>query len=333
MTFSEVQKSTRLLARFAWITLACNVAVIVWGAFVRATGSGAGCGEHWPLCNGTLVPRSPQAQTIIEFVHRITSGLVLVTVSSLTVWCWRRTSKGDCSRYSALMALVLVLNEAFLGALLVVFNKVAQDTSAARAVLLSLHFANTLLLLASLALTALWLSNGTRRLAINRDRRDVIVIAVGLLAALFMGVTGALAALGDTIFPATSLGSSLAQDFSSQSPFLLRLRMLHPALAITGGIYVLWAVLKTQAKRTPSSWLLPALIMVLMIQFVIGAVNVMLLAPVGVQLLHLLVADLFWIVLVLVSANLLFETVNSQPTKRRVPDSGGLETDWLRELS
>jgi heme a synthase len=123
-------RSRQLVARFAWLTLACNIAVILWGAYVRATGSGAGCGNRWPLCNGDVLPRTPQAQTVIEFTHRVTSGLAVLMVSSLLVWCWRRTSKGDWARYSCVAAVILLLNEALLGALLVVFDHVAHDRSA-----------------------------------------------------------------------------------------------------------------------------------------------------------------------------------------------------------
>src|ERR1700755_3310438 len=97
--------SVQTLGRFAWLTLAYNIAVIVWGAYVRATGSGAGCGNRWPLCNGTVLPRTPQAQTIIEFTHRLTSGMAILIVSALVVWCWRKTEKGDWARYSSAAAL------------------------------------------------------------------------------------------------------------------------------------------------------------------------------------------------------------------------------------
>jgi len=193
------------VARFAWLTLAYNVAVIVWGAFVRATGSGAGCGNHWPLCDGAILPRAPQLQTLIEFLHRVTSVLALVMAASLLVWCWRKTSKGDWPRYSAVLAVILLFNEALLGALLVVRNHVAQDRSAAHALLLCLHFGNTLLLLASLALTARWLSSDDRRFAVTAKLRELLTIGIGLVAVMSVGITGSLAALDDTIFPAASL--------------------------------------------------------------------------------------------------------------------------------
>src|ERR1700754_811182 len=106
--FSSSEIGRVSLARFAWFVVAYNVAVIVWGAYVRATGSGAGCGSHWPLCNGQFLPTTPQTQTVIEFTHRVTSGLSLMLVTILLIWCWRRTGKGDWPRYSALTAAVLL---------------------------------------------------------------------------------------------------------------------------------------------------------------------------------------------------------------------------------
>jgi heme A synthase len=151
------------LAHFAWFVVAYNITVIVWGAYVRATGSGAGCGSHWPLCNGEFLPTTPQTQTVIEFAHRVTSGLSLVLVAILLIWCWRRTAKGDWPRYSASAAAVLLCNEALLGALLVLVDRVGcLDRSATHALFLCLHFGNTLFLLAALALTARWISSGRR---------------------------------------------------------------------------------------------------------------------------------------------------------------------------
>jgi cytochrome c oxidase assembly protein subunit 15 len=282
------------IARFAWLTLAYNVAVIAWGAYVRATGSGAGCGNHWPLCDGSILHRAPQLQTVIEFLHRVTSALALVLVLSLLVWCWRKTSKGDWPRYSAVLVIILLFNEALLGALLVVLNHVAQDQSAGHALLLCLHFGNTLLLLASLSLTARWLSSADRRFAVTAKPRELLTIGIGLVTVMSVGITGSLAAFGDAIFPATSLRSSLMQDFSSSSHHLLRLRLLHPVTVALGAIYVLWIVLKSSRRRTHSSRTLPFLVSTLTLQASLGVMNVILLAPVWLQMVHLLVADLFW---------------------------------------
>jgi cytochrome c oxidase assembly protein subunit 15 len=289
---------------FAWVTLGFNIAVILWGAYVRATGSGAGCGNHWPLCNGDVLPKTPQVQTIIEFTHRVTSGLAFISVVALFVWCWRKTSKGAVLRFTAALALCLMINEALLGALLVKFNHVAQDTSTARAVFLSMHFANTLLLLACLASTAYLLSSGPRKSAIFAKPGEMIMIGAGLFAAMVMGVTGSLAALGDTLFPAASLRSALIQDFSLSSYYLVRLRWMHPLAAVSGGLYIFWLIRKSFTGRTRSG--LPILVTTLLVvQVGLGAINVLLLAPVWLQLVHLFVADMFWISLVLASADLI----------------------------
>lgn len=304
------EASSRPLVQFAWATLAYNIAVILWGAYVRATGSGAGCGNRWPLCNGAVLPRTPQAQTIIEFTHRLTSGLAVVLVSILLICCWRKTAKGDWARYASLAAILLLLNEALLGALLVLFEHVGQDRSPGRMAFLCMHFGNTLLLLAALALTAQWLAKGHRQFSIAKNRVEIAVVAFGLLATMCIGITGSLAALGDTLFPATSLRASLIQDFSSGN-VLLRLRFLHPVAAAIGAMYVLWIILRSSKSRGRPSNQVIALGVVLIAQIGLGIVNVTLLAPVWLQIVHLLVAELFWVLVVLASANLLFSTVDS----------------------
>src|SRR5215471_6377128 len=306
---SEV--STGRLGRFAWLTLAYNIAVVLWGAYVRATGSGAGCGNHWPLCNGAVLPPTQHAQTIIEFTHRLTSALAVVMVSSLLVWCWRKTAKGDWARYSSLAAMLLLFNEALLGALLVLFEHVGQDRSPARVFFLCMHFGNTLLLLAALALTAHWLSKGHRCFSVVKNRAEIVAVVCGLLATICIGITGSVAALGDTLFPATSLRASLIQDFSSGN-ILLRLRFLHPVAAAIGAMYVVWLIQKSLRNRGHSSSQVVMLAGVLIAQIGLGILNVMLLAPVWLQIVHLLVAELFWVLVALASATLLFSAVDSQ---------------------
>ncbi|MBS1842374.1 MAG: COX15/CtaA family protein [Acidobacteria bacterium] len=296
------------LARFAWFVLLYNIAVILWGAYVRATGSGAGCGSHWPLCNGQIIPTSAQTQTLIEFTHRITSGLSLVLAAVLLIWCWRRTAKGDWPRYSAIAAAALLFNEALLGAGLVLFEYVGMDRSASRAIFLCLHFGNTLLLVAALTLTAAWLSGGARRLAVPAPRYERIVIVLGLLAVALTGMTGTLAALGDTIFPAASLKTSIAQDFSAGSHLLLRLRLLHPVLAAIAFLYILWMVYKLSKSREVSSRTLPYLTTILLIQIALGVLNVLLLAPIWLQITHLFIAEIFWIFLILATSDVLFRS-------------------------
>jgi cytochrome c oxidase assembly protein subunit 15 len=222
------------------------------------------------------------------------------------VWCWRVTKKSDWARYSTVLAAALLANEALLGAALVLLKHVGNDQSVGRILFLCLHFGNTLLLLAALSLTATWLSNGSGFTLISKWR-EVGSIGLGLLATMVTGITGAVAALADTLYPATSLPSSLAQDFSSGTPALLRVRLLHPAVAMIAAFYVLWIIWRSSTARNRFSRSAIALIILLFVQVGIGMTNVLLLAPVWIQIAHLFVADALWILLVLASADLVLE--------------------------
>jgi len=316
-------------ARFAWATLCFNVAVVLWGAFVRATGSGAGCGNRWPDCGGSVLGTSVKAQTMIEFTHRITSGVALLMVVVLLLWCWRATSKGNWARYSAVLATALLANEALLGAALVLSGHVAQDQSGGRILFLGLHFGNTLLLLATLALTAAWLQSGRGKFTLIQKRTEVSAVVVGLLAVLAIGMTGTVAALTDTLFPATSLRASVLQDFSSTSPGLLHFRLVHPVLAVIAGIYVIWVVLKSSSRRICPSRASMVLVILLFTEIGIGLMNVLLLAPVWLQILHLLVADTIWISLVLASAALVLEYPSARSGRVAGASQGISEAQWV----
>src|SRR5580704_13640032 len=102
---------TAALRRFAWGVLAYFIAVILWGGLVRATGSGAGCGNHWPLCNGTVMQHSARVDTMIEFTHRITSGISLIAVVGLLLWTFAGTVRGHLARVAAVAAVILTLME------------------------------------------------------------------------------------------------------------------------------------------------------------------------------------------------------------------------------
>ena len=299
------------LGRFAWFVVAYNFAAILWGAYVRATGSGAGCGSHWPLCNGAILPATTRIQTVIEFTHRVTSAASLVLVAILLILCWRRTATRDWPRYSAIAATALLFNEAFLGALLVLLDRIGSlNGSAAHAVFLCLHFGNTLLLLAALALTAKWLSNPGRRFAVLAKQYEMILIGLGLLSVMVIGMAGSLASLGDTIFPSDTLRHALMRDFSASSHVLLHLRLLHPLAAMIGSAYIFWLLWRLWRKQDHSCWMF-VLGATLTTQMALGATNVILLAPIWLQIMHLLVAEMFWILLVLASADLLLAKYRS----------------------
>jgi cytochrome c oxidase assembly protein subunit 15 len=294
-------RTSTLLPRFAWGLLAYNVPVILWGAVVRATRSGAGCGDHWPLCNGVVLQTNPRLATLIELAHRLSSGLTLPLVLLLVFWTFRSTVAGHLARIASIAAVVFTFNEGLLGALLVVLRLTADNRSPARAVYLSLHLANTLLMLGALTLAAHFLSRSeafTRRTI----RFTQLPLAItGITATLLLGVTGTLAALSDTLFPATSLTAAFAQDFSASGGWLLRLRILHPLTAVIAGLFICWLLMRSFGR--PSERKLALLVLgLLLLQFALGLADVTLLAPVWLQIVHLLGADLLWIALVVLAA-------------------------------
>jgi len=296
------------LARFAWIVVAWNLVVIGWGAYVRASGSGAGCGQHWPLCNGEIVPRAPAIATLIELTHRLTSGLALLALLALVVAVWRSRPAGHPARRAAGWSMLFMLTEAGVGAGLVLFELVADNASLARALFMAVHLANTFLLIGAMTLTARWLEEGSVGISLaGRGGRGAIV---GLLAlgVFVVGVSGAVAALGDTLFPATSLAHALQQDLSPTSHVLLRLRLLHPTLAVVVAIALIMIAprLPVDGGATSATIGPGARVAILAaLQAGLGGLNVLLLAPVWMQLVHLLVADVLWIAVVLLGASVL----------------------------
>jgi heme A synthase len=290
-------------ARYAWAVLVVNLGVILLGAYVRASGSGAGCGAHWPLCNGAVLPRDPAIQTVVEFSHRLSSGVALLLVAGLVVGAWRRYPAGSLVRRAAAWAAALMASEAAIGAGLVLLRYVADDTRIARGYWVAGHLLNTFLLVAALTLTAWWTSNGAA--ARRHERRG---LAAALLAAiagvLLLGVSGAVTALGDTLFPVSTLDEGTALTFSESAHLFVRLRVYHPLLAIVVGIGVTAAAIgAARATSSPTVRRLAAAVVLLWaVQLLLGALNVYLLAPIAIQLLHLLLSDLIWIALVVLAA-------------------------------
>jgi cytochrome c oxidase assembly protein subunit 15 len=247
-----------------------------------------------------VIPLSPRVDTVIEFTHRCMTGGATFVVIGLLVWTFRATVKGQAARVMAVASMVLLLNEAVLGALLVKLGYVTGNQSMGRVVVLSIHLSNTLLLLAALTLTAVLLGTGQmwRELGVRGGRK--LWASLGLAATLVVGVSGSLAALGDTLFPASSLRAAFAQDFAAGSPWLLRLRGVHPVSAVIAAVFVLWLV--AQARRSGAGRLAAFVVGLLAFQFVLGLADVLLLAPVWMQIVHLLGADLYWVALVALAA-------------------------------
>lgn len=296
--------NVRQYTQYAWGVVVFNLLVILWGAVVRITGSGAGCGSHWPLCNGEVVPLAGASKTLIEFGHRATSGLALLAVFALVVFARRLFPAGHLARRGAYLSLFFILVEAALGAGLVIFGLVEDNASAARAVVIAVHLVNTFILLACLALAAWWAENDQPFQLRGRGKLP-IALATALVAVMLVGATGAVTALGDTLFPAESLAAGIAQDFAPDAHPLVQLRILHPAIAIVVamGLILLASSLRTQGPEA-QRWA-DRLFILVFVQVLAGAINFLLMAPIWMQLIHLLLADLLWLSLVLAGATAL----------------------------
>jgi cytochrome c oxidase assembly protein subunit 15 len=306
-------QTSNTLPRYAALTLGFMVFVVLEGAVVRATGSGAGCGNHWPLCNGEVIPVHPRLATIIEFVHRQLTTVCTLLVIGLVVAIFRARPRGTRVRRAAVWSAILLVTEGALGAILVKGGYVESNASNMRVLMQCIHFTNTMLLLAALTLTWWWLRPRPVVLASNTPpatfSRLRFTAWTAVFATIVIGATGSVAALADTLFPSPSLASGLAQDFASTAPLLIRMRWLHPAAAVIGLICAIW--LSLALRSTAAKWLLG----LIAAQLVLGITDVLLLAPTWMQVLHLLGADFYWIALVATASSVLTET---SPTARRI---------------
>ncbi len=300
---SSFFKNRRNFAIYAWVVLAYIILVILWGAFVRATGSGAGCGSHWPLCNGVVVPREPSTETMIELTHRITSAFSGVLVLGMLAWSFYAYPKRHRVRRGSVLSTFFIITEGLLGAGLVLFELVADNASAARAFSMAAHLVNTFLLLAVMTLTAWWASGGGP-VRLRGQGKVGWLVAGGFVMMLVLGASGAITALGDTLFPARSLAEGMAQDFSPTANFLVRLRIWHPVIAVITGVYLIVAstIISSERPSPDTKRFAVALRVIFIVQFAGGVVNVLLLAPVWMQIVHLFLADLLWIAAILFAA-------------------------------
>jgi len=286
--------SVARFARYAWGVLVYNVAVVLWGAYVRATGSGAGCGNHWPLCNGEVVPQLASVQRLIEFSHRASSGVDTFLILGLVVWAYRAFPKHHAARLGAVLTATFLVTEALLGAMLVKFGLVENNASPARAFADAAHLVNTLTLLACLTLTVWW---GSERPRLRIQGRGAWLAGISLASLVLLGITGVIAALGDTLFPSTSLQEGLARDLDTTANVLLRLRLWHPMIAGATAAWLAFYALTSKSRKL--AWAVSG---ALAAQLFAGIINLVLLAPVWMQMLHLLLADSLWISLVMLCA-------------------------------
>jgi heme A synthase len=286
---------SRPLATFARFLTGYTVIVILWGAFVRATGSGAGCGSHWPLCNGEVIPRAPAVETLIELTHRLSSGVLGILVLVLVVAAFRAYPRGDNVRKGAVWTLVFIVAESLLGAGLVTFEWVAANDSQERVYVMAFHLVNTFMLLGVMTLTA-WFASGGAAPRVRGRRRLVVPLMLVVLGVVVVGASGAVTALGDTLV----LTEGVQPEDSPVVARLMASRWYHPSVAVAVFFLVAFVGMKNRTFGRP-------LVLLYLVQLGLGAVNVYLKAPVWMQLMHLAVSDGIWILLVLLVATILSE--------------------------
>lgn len=287
--------------RLAWIALIWNLATILLGALVRATGSGAGCGASWPSCDGELVPELSGARAI-EFSHRAATGVALILVAWLVVRVFRRQPAGSPVRKAAVVTGVGIVSESLIGAFIVLFELVEFDASLARSISVPVHLVNTLVLLAGLTLTVFWTTESDLVTTKSPHMQALVGFAVGMVA---ISATGAVAALADTLFPPESLSAGIADELSGTGELLSRVKVLHPLFAIAIGILaVRWVRANAWDLTGTGRTAARAAVVIVGIQLLVGVVNVWLLTPLAIQLVHLLLADLLWISWVWLGATL-----------------------------
>lgn len=292
---------------FAWVVLGFTLLVVLWGAVVRATGSGDGCGAHWPTCDGVLIPKGTRTGQFIEFFHRITSGLSLLGVLGLLVWSWRLFPKGHLVRLGTGLSLLFMVTESLLGASLVLFRLVAHDTSVARAVVAPIHLTNTLLLIGSIALTAWWSAHPEHRPVWRGQGVVSWLLGLGFAGILLTTAAGAITALGDTLFPVSNTPEAVQRALAPGEHFLVQLRIMHPFIAIAVSVFTIMAsgAVGNLCPNQYSAFFVRAVGVVFIAQLLLGFINVRLGAPLQIQVLHLLLSDLVWLSWLLLSVTAL----------------------------
>lgn len=320
----KAQGNLTAFAKYAWFVLGYNVVVILWGVFLRASKSGDGCGQHWLTCGGEVIPSAPELKTVIEFSHRITSALDGLFVIVLVGWAIRRwyVNRDSLSLQlskTAVGALVFVLIEGALGAGLVLTGNTAETLTPARPFWMGAHLINTLVLLTLLTMTA-WAASTKRMIAFRGNPAHAKWIGMGVLLIFAVGITGSIAALSSMIFPSGTITEGITRDFSATSHTLLRLRPLHPIAAVASGVFlVFWSgrLKRDNAGSAAINRWATVLSALTIGQLAFGALTLLSLGPILMQLGHLLLADAIWITFILLSLNLLcLESAQDQPAAR-----------------
>jgi cytochrome c oxidase assembly protein subunit 15 len=296
----------RRLYAASWALIAYTVLIIAWGAWVRISGSGDGCGAHWPLCHGEAIPSAANVKTWTEVSHRYSTALFGLFVIAQLIAIRRLMPRSNPARYWIWWTVFFTATEALIGRMLVTHGLVDESRDLSRLVVMPLHLVNTSLLLFSEVMTAESIVFGLRHSSVltTRQRRW---IAMGIVFAVLLLTSGAIAALGSHLMPASSLQQGLAHDLHSDSHIAVRLRLLHPLLGLAIPL-ISWFIFSYRATEAPPQHLssmycqlgISVLVMVL-----IGILTLSLLAPTWLKLLHLTMANL----LVILGSRCIFHTI------------------------
>ncbi|MBS1717674.1 MAG: protoheme IX farnesyltransferase [Armatimonadetes bacterium] len=292
----DLVSNLRKFHLFAWIVLLYNVGVVAWGAYVRATFSGDGCGDHWPDCGGQVIPTNATLTRIIEFSHRASSGVALILVVALALFAITKLPKFHQARKAAIGALFFTVTEALLGAGLVLFKLVAHNDSVYRAVAMCSHLTNTFILLACLTMAAL-LSVPDVTIRRREQGAAPYLLGLGAFLLLALGMSGALSALGHMLKPTDNV---LATAMAPGAHYLNRLQPLHPLISVSVFLYLLlMSGMLIHLRPSPhvkaaAQWTM----LIYTLQLSLGLVNIAIQAPVWMQLVHLMAADAVWIAFV-----------------------------------
>jgi heme A synthase len=297
----------RTFTRQAMLLLGFTLLVVLFGAVVRITGSGAGCGKHWPTCQGEIVHLPRRIETLIELSHRVSTGLNAILVFLLTFRATRLFAKGDRVRRAFGVASAMMIVESLIGAVLVLLALVGTDASLRRAIVMPLHLVATSILCGALALGVFHSLPAAAPATAASPRRSVWLAGI---AVLLVSATGAVTALGDTIYPAEAapLAARLLHDQATSAHFLERLRVVHPLLAVAGAVCVLSAAANVLGEATGALARLIAKLAIglVLIQVGLGVLNIWLSAPGWMQVVHLFAANLVWLSLVTLWAELAY---------------------------
>ena len=303
-----------------WLMGLYTLFVILFGAVVRITGSGAGCGQHWPTCHGDIVPLDASVESLIEYTHRLTSGLCLWLVIGVAVAVYRTTVPGHPARLPARVSVVFIVTEALIGAGIVLLEYVAENTSYYRAGWMALHLVNTFILMGAIGMLA-WDARFPARRTLTQHGMLAVVGKGIVVLFMLISMTGAVSALGQTLFPALpeqTIVEHVTADPYADTPYPMLLRLVHPLLAVAVAMAMIaWSQRVAEQfsgrTRTTAQWMLGFVVA----QVVVGFGNVALDAPGWMQLVHLAVGNGVWLSLVAVLASM-----GAEPARTAFAGSG-----------